>query len=181
MSDQGAGPTADEQAQAPLPDAQTASPYSRAFENIVLGSEDIVGLLAYALYKEAVREEARQGGTVDGTTRNPPPATVNAFRMAAEQRLTEVVKRGIEEATPDIQQNAFTAAVAGLESELKSHVTQRTSFGTALFTNIIAWLTTLAIAAIIIFLLNRPSAEQSVAGAFQGLEANHGNAGKAKR
>jgi hypothetical protein len=157
------------------------SPYSRAFENIVQGPEDIVGLLAYALYKEAIREEARQGGAVDGSTRNPPPATVTAFRMAAEQRLTEVVKRGIEEAIPDIQQNAFTSAIAGLESEVKSHIDQRTSFATALFTNIIAWLTTLAIAAIIIFLLNRPSPEQSVAHAMQGLESHQPPTGKAKQ
>ena len=45
--------------------------FSKAFDNFVRDdSEDIEGLLAYALYKRTVRDQCRQGVAVDGKVRN---------------------------------------------------------------------------------------------------------------
>ncbi|MGK2910326.1 MAG: hypothetical protein ACSLE1_11100 [Sphingobium sp.] len=139
--------------------------YSRAFENFVASDgddEDVVGLVAYALFKQAVREEAAAGTAHAGDTRNPPATTVKTYRAAAEQILTEVIGRAIDEATPEIQQSAVLAAIDNATVKIEAHVTQRTGFGSALLTNIIAWIITLAIASLILILATRPSLEQAV-------------------
>ena len=137
--------------------------YSRAFENIVENSGDVIGLLAYAMFKETVRQDAGRGVLQDGKSRNPAPGTVDAFRSAAEQRLSEIIRQAIEEATPDIERNATVLAVSSAESEIKAHVDRRTSFKTALGSNLVAWLLTLALAAIIIFVSDRKSLDSIIA------------------
>jgi hypothetical protein len=133
----------------------------------------VVGLLAYALFKESVREEMQRGGQQNSANRNPPPATVLVFRGAAEQRLAEIIQNGIAQATPDIQRDAIGSAlnategalatkIDGLATRLEEHVTGRTGFGTAIVTNVIGWLLTLAITVIILVLANRPAAEDVV-------------------
>ena len=82
--------------------------------------------------------------------------------MAAEQRITEVINRGIEQATPTIEQTATNSAIAGAVGELKAHMTHRTGFGMAFLTNILAWAATLAIAVMILFLANRTSVERAI-------------------
>ena len=41
-----------------------AEPHSKAFETFVRDTEDLVGLLAYAFYKESIRERVRAGQDV---------------------------------------------------------------------------------------------------------------------
>lgn len=151
----------------PVADAP-AKPYSRAFENFVDSSgdePDVVGLIAYALFKQAIREEATTGTIAAGDARNPSATTVNSYKAAAKQLLTGVVDRAFTEATPELQQSALLTAFEGAVDQVKAHVTERTSFGQALLTNVIAWVLTLAIAALILILATRPSLEQTVAGA----------------
>ncbi len=124
--------------------------------------EDIVGLVAYALFKKAIREEARSRSSSSSDTRNPSETTVKTYRAAAEQLLTEVVGLAIEEATPEIQQSAVLAAVETSQSKIETHITKRTNFVSALLANIVAWVITLALAAIILFLAARPNVEQIV-------------------
>lgn len=165
-------------------DAGPAGPadrvYSRAFENFVAsegGEEDVVGLVAYALFKQAVREEAAVGAVVGGDARNPSATTVRTYRAAAEQLLTGIVDRALDAATPDIQQSAVLSAIEGATGQIKAHVTDRTGFGSALFTNLVAWILTLAIAALILILAARPSIEQTVAAAADRV-GGHQTAGK---
>jgi hypothetical protein len=165
----------------PGPTPPGAGPaYSKAFDNIVQGPNDVVGLLAYALFKESVREEMQLGAQPNNANRNPPPATVLVFRGAAEQRLAEVIQNGIAQATPDIQRdavgNAITATetalstkIDGVGNRLEKHVTGRTGFGTAIVTNVIAWVITLALTAVILVLANRPAAEDIVTNAANSL------------
>lgn len=122
-------------------------------------------MIAYALFKQAVREEAATGSAPAGDTRNPSATTVKTYRAAAERLITSVVGRAIDEATPEIQQSAVLTAIEGAESQIKAHVTTRTGFGSALLTNIVAWVITLAIAALVLILAARPSVEQTVASA----------------
>ncbi|MFH7191656.1 hypothetical protein ACHWGL_32710, partial [Klebsiella pneumoniae] len=62
-------------------------------------------------------------------------------------------------------QSALLTAIEGAAGQIKSHVTERTGFGSALLTNLIAWVLTLAIAALVLILAARPSVEQTVAKA----------------
>ncbi len=157
--------------------APPSGPHSRAFGNIVRDPDDVVGLLAYALYKEAVREEVSQGAANHPASRNPPRAVVKIYREAAEQRLAAVVNGAIAQATPDIEAAAIGSVVQaseqviktkidGVALRLESHVDKRTGFMGSIVTNLIAWLVSLAITIIILVLANRGGIEQSaVSGA----------------
>lgn len=158
-------------------EAQPVAPadrgYSRAFENFVASEgdeEDVVGLVAYALFKQAIREEAASGAVVAGDARNPSTTTVKTYRAAAEQLLTGIVDRALDAATPDIQQSAVLTAIEGAAGQIKAHVTDRTEFGSALLTNLLAWAITLAIATLILILAARPSVEQTVAKAAERID-----------
>jgi hypothetical protein len=122
----------------------------------------VVGLVAYALFKKAIREDSRSGIAPASDKRNPSETTVKTYRAAAEQLLTDVVGRAIDEATPEIQQSAVLTAVESSQSKIEAHITKRTDFVSALLANIAAWAITLAIAAVILFLAARPSVEQAV-------------------
>lgn len=157
------------------PPVQPAQAYSRAFENFVVtegDEEDVVGLVAYALFKQAIREEAATGSLPAGDARNPSATTVKTYRAAAEQLLTGIVDRALDAATPDLQQSALLTAIEGATGQIKSHVTERTGFGSALLTNLIAWVVTIAIATFILILAARPSVEQTVAKAADRLGAS---------
>lgn len=161
----------------PPPPGGTAAPYSRAFDNIVQSPDDLVGLVAYALYKEAVREEVSQGATNDPASRNPPRTVVKIYREAAEQRLAAVIDGAIAQAAPDIEpaaigdvvqasEKAITGRLDGIAARLEGHVDKRTGFLGSIVTNLIAWLMSLAITIIVLVLANRGGIEQSaVSGA----------------
>jgi hypothetical protein len=62
------------------------------------GDDDIVGLLAYALLKQNIREEASRGIPVDRAFRNPSAVTISLYRGSAESKLNAFASRVIDEA-----------------------------------------------------------------------------------
>lgn len=147
---------------APTSKNRTTEPqyYSRAFQNMVDDDDDLVGLLAYAYYKASVREDARSGSPSDGRERNPNKAQVSAYRSHAERELSDVARRAILEATPDIEQTATANAIISNRTEIIAHITRRTGFWSAFGTNILAWIATLFVAGLVLFLAGRPSIDQ---------------------
>lgn len=152
--------------------------YSRAFEKLVLNSDDVVGLLAYATYKQAIREAAQDGRETDKSSRSLTPSLVSALRSSAEQLLTQIVNDGIAQATPDIQNTATIATLNShhseilttLESERQaiiSHVTEKTGFLPSFLTNLAAWFVTLLIAVSILYVSSRPSVEETIVGSIE--------------
>ena len=151
--------------------------HSRAFEALVQGADDVVGLLAYATYKQSIRQSALAGQALpDRSSRNLAPALVNALRSSAEQILTKIVSDGIAQATPDIQNTATIATLRTTSAELlnalqqerlhiETHVTARTGFISSFLTNLLAWAATLIIAVAILYLANRPSVESTLSKA----------------
>lgn len=142
-----------------MSDQDAGESHSKAFETFVddaSEADDVIGLLAYALYKQTIREDAIAGNVGDGRTRIPSATMVQAFRGAASQLLTGVIDRAIEESTSDIQKSAVLAAVAGMKTEVKAHIDGRTGWGTAVATNLAAWLISLALAFLILVLARAP-------------------------
>jgi hypothetical protein len=139
--------------------------YSRAFDNIVQDEDDIVGLLAYALYKRAIREEAQTGRHSNGDTRNPSRTVVETYRQAAERTLSEVINSSLEAARPELQASAALDAVEAARANLSEHISRRTGFGQAISTNIVAWALTLVITVLILLAFNRPDPVQTLKGA----------------
>lgn len=130
--------------------------YSRAFDNIVQDEDDVVGLLAYALYKRAIREEAQSGQRSNGDTRNPSRTVVQTYRQAAERTLSEVIENALQAARPELQASAALDAIETSRAGLSEHITRRTGIGQAILVNIVAWALTLVLTVLILFLASRP-------------------------
>lgn len=128
----------------------SATGHSRAFENLVSGPDDIIGLLAYALYKQHVREEAIGGAPTNGALRNPSAISVGMFRGSAEQLLNSFASNAIDEAKPDILNSAVMGAVAEVGNGLERHIDKRTGFWTAVVTNLLAWVLTVSITVVLL-------------------------------
>ena len=132
--------------------------FSRAFENFVTENGDTIGLLAYALFKQAVRDEIISGQENNGANRNPQPSMVAAFRGSSERLLQEFAASAIIEARPQIIEESISYNISSINdkinmhaSELRSHITSRTKWYTAISSNIISWLiSVIATAAIVI-------------------------------
>lgn len=130
--------------------------YSRAFEKFVTdGDGDVVGLLAYALYKQAIREAAIAGEGQSGNNRNPSPTTVKVHRDAAERLLTKVADDTIERVRPEIEASALRRSVEEAEVGIKAHVDDRTGFWTAVLAGGVAWVASLILTVLIIWLSGR--------------------------
>lgn len=139
--------------------------YSRAFDNIVKDEDDVVGLLAYALFKRAIREEAQNGQHSNGDTRNPSRTVVETYRQAAERTLSEVINASLEAARPELQSSAALDAIDAAKSNLREHITIRTGFLQAIITNIVAWALTLVLTVLILLAFNRPDPVQTIRNA----------------
>ena len=138
---------------------EARSSHSLAFETFVQSDEDeddVIGLLGYSLYKQSIREDALAGVTVPADRRAPSETTVQAYRGAASQLVTGVINRAIEEATPAIQESAVRDAILAAEANVKAHVDSKTSWKTALGTNLAAWLISLAIVFLVLVLARAP-------------------------
>ena len=152
--------------------------FSRAFDLLVTDPDDVVGLLAYARYKQSIREAAQRGVATDSAARNLPPATINAFRSSAERLITQIVEESIENATPGILNSELTSRIAevqgdlqsrisGTETKIISHVNGRTSFFSAFWPSLSAWFVTLLIAVSILFVSNKPSLDKTAVQAIE--------------
>lgn len=144
--------------------------YSQAFETFVRpeaeGEDDVIGLLAYALYKQAIREDAIAGNAIPGEKRTLSETAVQAYRGAARQLLTGVIDQAILDATPSIQESAVREALQTAEAAIKARIDERTNWKAAVGTNLVAWLISLAIAFLILVLARAPEVTSFFAGKF---------------
>jgi hypothetical protein len=149
----------------------TEKPYSRAFDNIVQDEDDFVGLVAYALFKRAIREEAQAGQHSNGDTRTPTATVVQTYRQAAERTLSGVIDSALEAARPELQVSATLDAIETTKSSLREHITNRTGFFSAIVSNVIAWAVTLGLTVLILFLSNKPDLAKILTGDAQNAPA----------
>jgi hypothetical protein len=138
--------------------------YSRAFECLVQDANDTVGLLAYALFKQSIREAAQNGGFIRPLPRELSTTEITTYRHAAESIIGNAVERTLTQNLPEIQQSAAIETVKAEAVSLRAHIDARTGFGMALLTNIFAWIVTLAITVLIIWLSGAPDLGKLLAG-----------------
>lgn len=138
--------------------------YSRAFECLVQDANDTVGLLAYALFKQSIREAAQNGGFIWPLPRELSVTEITTYRHAAESIIGNAVERTLTQNLPEIQQSAAIETVKAEAVSVRAHIDARTGFGMALLTNIFAWIVTLAITVLIIWLSGAPDLSKLLAG-----------------
>lgn len=139
--------------------------YNKAFDNIVQDDGDVVGLLAYALYKRTIREDTEQGQRMPGDTRSPPRTVVETYRQVAERVISGVIDASLEAAKPELHELQMSAALDAIETvrlDVREHVTNRTGFMPAIVTNVLAWAFSLLITVLILFAFNRPDPAQTL-------------------
>lgn len=134
------------------------SQYSRAFETFVQDRDDLIGLIAYALYKQNMREMAASGRPpLPPPLRVPTPTETDAYRGDAERRLQNFAAEATREATPDIIEHGVTAAINAAAVELTSVINRRTSLRAAIAANLVAWIVTAAITIVVIATIYLPN------------------------
>lgn len=131
--------------------------YSTAFERMTRGDHnDLIGLVAYARYKQMVRDEVLQGQRTAGTPKNPSDQVVEFYRTAARQELQTFAAYAIDEAAGEIQQSAVLDRVDRATSEIQRHISQSTGSLRAITINVIAWAFTLFITLLAFLALQQP-------------------------
>jgi hypothetical protein len=125
--------------------------YSQAFERLVQGDDDLTGLLAYALYKKAIREAAEQGRPVYRSEHRSPVGTeVAAYRNAADNKLTVFASSILEQSRADIVNTAIRSDIAEVAGRLQTEIRQAASWRSAILTNLVAWLLSIAVTFLIV-------------------------------
>lgn len=133
--------------------------HSRAFEKFVNDDEDLVGLLAYARYKQAIRQNALDAQSVrPRSDRNPAPSEVTTYRKASEEEFKKLVESNIERAIPEIQESAVLQDLKALRDELSASnnaiqqsIESSQSMSRSIVANVIAWILTLVLSLVIIY------------------------------
>ena len=154
--------------------------YSRAFETFVEGSGDLVGLIAYALYKQNLREVAAAGRQVPpAIERRPTQTESSAYRGDAERLLQTFAAQAVKEATPGIVAEGVGSAVGAARGDLEKLIRQRTSIGAAIWTNLVAWVITLAITVLIVTAFYLPNWQASLVDRLRAVYPPNGGTGAA--
>jgi hypothetical protein len=120
--------------------------YSRAFEALVTGPEDVVGHIAYSLYKANIRERVRRGEEVPRTSRNPTKVEVEAFRQSAERVLEQYGQQIIADATPQIAEDARGTGTGEIIAEIRN----RTRAWPAIGYGVAAWFISILITIVVV-------------------------------
>lgn len=146
-----------------MPQETLRTGFSKAFDNFVKNdSEDIEGLLAYALYKRTVRDQCRQGVAVDGKVRNPPDSEVETYRASARDMIETLLTDYENDVRPDLQRSYFDEQLERWKGEIKATVRSRTSTSGQILSNLVAWVITLAISLIVYFGVRSMTIDQMI-------------------
>lgn len=143
--------------------------YSRAFECFTKNDpRDVEGLLAYALYKNAIREKKANGQDVPPATRTPVPSEVQTYRSQAQLLLRDFGLAAIQDAERDWQEYRSKAEILAVKTSIESlsiripesaksvidslgnQIKASTNFRSAVIANLVAWLASLGITALVI-------------------------------
>lgn len=125
-------------------------------------SRNLVGLVAYALYKQNLREEIKSGARNPNALNIPTGPQLDFFKSAAEQRLAEFASQAIDEARLEIQESAVLEQIKTGQAELEQHITDSTGFGRAIVTNVAGWLITIGISVLVFLFTLLPGINERI-------------------
>ncbi len=127
-------------------------PYSKAFECFVESPDDIIGLLAYALYKQDIQEARREGRDPPASgQRNPGRIEVKAFRSFAERSLEKVIETATKAAEPQWVEAGREQGRLADKSEILSLILARTGFLAAVGAGVLSWLLSIGTTVLVVY------------------------------
>lgn len=123
--------------------------HSKAFESLAREPDDIVGLLAYALYKKNINERRSAGKPAPmSEQRNPERTEIEAYRGQAENLLRAFAEQAIKSEKASIIADGLSNSVNDIKAEIKF----RTGFWfPGVLVGIVAWLISIGITVLLAF------------------------------
>jgi hypothetical protein len=111
--------------------AEPLAPYNRIFERLVVADDDVVGLVAYSVYKRhkrdwIVQQIAETGLRPDlGRIReferiNQLDSQLNRYRQSAADLLATYANEAVEYMTPAIRESTLTMEIATVAADARS-------------------------------------------------------------
>lgn len=136
----------------------TSSGYSRAFETFVQGDNDLLGLLAYALYKKSIQEAGIAGKPVPQSgSRDPSEAEKRAYRSLAKDLLDTFGESAQNSARETILDGGLRPDLKILKDEVLAHITGRTAWWPAFIVNLGAWIASIALTVLLAVAVAAPT------------------------
>lgn len=138
--------------------------YNEVYEKLVTEPGDLVGMIAYALYKDSKRdwlqrfeqEEGRRpdvGETFNGYVRAQGAGELARLRNQAEDLLAEYAGVVVKEITPEIRENALQAEALTEAKRLNADVERNTRWYKGIGSNVAgAFVYSLLLIVMVIFL-----------------------------
>ncbi len=132
--------------------------YSNAFDKLIAENgeaDDLIGFLAYALYKKDKRELALSGKLDPERLREfhktLTDGSVQRYREQALSKLETYSEAVVRDAEPEIQEATRTEAVEAAKNAIIREIKSATSAWNSIVLNVVAWLITLGITALVLF------------------------------
>lgn len=136
---------------------------SRTFEKLVAGEDDLVGLIAYSLYKRAKQEwsvDSRSQEEADKYCEIATGAHVANLRTSAETKLNDFAQGIYDQYESELRQELTREISSGLKqellAELRGHITDRTRFLSSVAAGVVAWIVSLLITLLVAYSLLGP-------------------------
>lgn len=148
-----------------LPVATPSGNYSRIFERLVRDADDLVGLVAYGLYKQSKRdwiirfyeENGSRPGQADLENHYKyfsAPADLERFRSEAEKMMLSFAEVIVDDRQPEIEDAVRNREFLTTKNEIIQEIRERTSFWGSVTANMVAWGLSLAVTIAIITIFN---------------------------
>ena len=133
--------------------------YSKAFANFVEASDDVEGLLAYALYKRTINERRSLGISDNNGKRDPQKQEIEIYRTQAARYLeafgttvieaerANIIAQGVQESTFELSRK-----LDGLSREITREVKASTGFWwPGVVVGVVAWLISIVLTILVVF------------------------------
>ena len=139
--------------------------YNSIFERIAIDDNDVVGLVAYGLYKSAKRDwilkhRERNGRRPDGQQLAYyhdafVDTDIDRFRIDAKNRLIGFAEVIVDARTPEIEARVRSEGIEAAKAAIILEIGSRTKFWDQVKASCVAWLISIFITAAIVALYNR--------------------------
>ena len=133
--------------------------YSKAFANFVETSDDVEGLLAYALYKRTINERRSLGLSDNNGKRDPQKQEIEIYRTQAARYLetfgatvieaerANIIAQGVQESMFELSHR-----LDGLSREIKREIRVSTGFWwPGVVVGVVSWLISIALTILVVF------------------------------
>lgn len=139
---------------------QPSSGYSKAFQSFVEEPDDVVGLLAYALYKSTINERKSSGKSVLlSDDRNPGQREIEIHRNQAESYLRTFARTAIDAERANILSEGIKSSAEDtkiyldkLSNKIIETVKERTGFWwPGVIVGIVAWGISIILTVIVVY------------------------------